>query len=212
MKSFDRPIRLGVLISGGGRTLLNFVEQISSAQLDAEVAMVIASREGCTGGERARQAGLPVEVVSRGQYASVEEFSQRIFELLRNAEVDLVTLAGFLSLIQIPDDFRDCVMNIHPALIPSFCGKGYYGDAVHEAVLARGVKVTGCTVHFSNNEYDAGPIILQKSVPVLDDDTPTILASRVFESECKAYPEAIRLFAAGRLKVDNRRVRIVGED
>ena len=108
----------------------------------------------------------------------------------------------------IPPEFAGRVMNIHPALIPAFCGKGYYGHHVHEAVLAAGVKLTGCTVHFADNEYDHGPIIVQKAVPVLDDDTPETLAARVFEMECEAYPEAIELFAAGRLVVEGRRVRI----
>jgi phosphoribosylglycinamide formyltransferase-1 len=121
----------------------------------------------------------------------------------------LVCLAGFLQLISIPEDFQGRVMNIHPALIPAFCGKGFYGHHVHEAVLAYGVKITGCTVHFCDNQYDHGPIILQRAVPVLDDDTPDSLAARVFQQECEAYPEAIRLFAEGRLRIEGRRVRIL---
>jgi folate-dependent phosphoribosylglycinamide formyltransferase PurN len=118
-------------------------------------------------------------------------------------------MAGFLKFLPIPDDFRNRVLNIHPALIPSFCGHGYYGRRVHEAVLASGVKVTGCTVHFADNEYDHGPIVLQRTVPVLDDDTPDTLAQRVFEQECEAYPEAIQLFAERRLVVEGRRVKRV---
>jgi folate-dependent phosphoribosylglycinamide formyltransferase PurN len=117
-------------------------------------------------------------------------------------------MAGFLQIITVPDDFRMRVMNIHPALIPAFCGKGFYGHHVHEAVIASGVKVTGCTVHYADNEYDHGPIILQRAVPVSDDDTPDTLAARVFEQECEAYPEAIRLFGEGRLAVEGRRVRV----
>ena len=116
---------------------------------------------------------------------------------------------GFLQLIEVPDEFLGRVMNIHPALIPAFCGKGYYGHHVHEAVLAYGAKVSGCTVHFADNEYDHGPIILQRPVPVLDDDTADALAARVCAAECEAYPEAIGLFAQGRLSVEGRRVRIV---
>jgi folate-dependent phosphoribosylglycinamide formyltransferase PurN len=118
-------------------------------------------------------------------------------------------MAGFLQLLQVPDDFQNRVMNIHPALISAFCGKGYYGHHVHEAALAYGVKVSGCTVHFADNVYDHGPIILQRTVPVLDGDTPDALAARVFEEERIAYPEAIRLFAEGRLRVEGRVVRTV---
>ncbi len=139
----------------------------------------------------------------------MEAFSERIFSPLREAQVDLVVLSGFLSLIRIPDDFVNRVMNIHNALIPAFCGKGLYGIKVHRAVLARGVKISGCTVHFADNVYDHGPIILQKAVPVLEDDTPEVLAARVFEAECDAYPEAIKLFADARLEVVDSRVRVL---
>jgi folate-dependent phosphoribosylglycinamide formyltransferase PurN len=145
--------------------------------------------------------------VERRLFAGAAEFSNSIFTLCREARVDLVLLAGFLALIEVPEDFRFRVMNIHPALIPAFCGRGFYGHKVHEAVLERGAKVTGCTVHFADNHYDHGPIILQKCVPVADDDTPDRLAIRVFAAECEAYPEAVRLFAEGRLAVEGRRVR-----
>jgi phosphoribosylglycinamide formyltransferase-1 len=206
---FERPIRLGVLISGGGTTLENFMRKQTDGKLDAEISLVIADRSDSSGIQKAKQAGLSVEVVSRGSYADAEEFSRSIFDLLREADVDLVTLAGFLTLIEIPEDFRYRVMNIHPALIPSFCGRGYFGHKVHEAVLDRGVKISGCTVHFADNEFDSGPIILQKNVPVLDDDTPDSLANRVFEVECEAYPEAIRLFASGQIEIEGRRVHIL---
>ena len=159
--------------------------------------------------KRQSRPGLRVEVVSRGSYADAEEFSRSVFDLLREAKVDLVTLAGFLALIEIPEDFRYRVMNIHPALIPSFCGRGYFGHKVHEAVLERGVKISGCTVHFADNEFDHGPIILQNSVSVMDDDTPDSLAKRVFEVECESYPEAIQLFASGLIEIEGRRVRIL---
>ena len=143
---------------------------------------------------------------------SREEFSRRIFDAVP-ADAGPIWSAwrASCSSSQVPDDFLGRVMNIHPALIPAFCGKGYYGHHVHEAVLAYGVKVSGCTVHFADNEYDHGPIILQRAVPVLDDDTPDTLAARVFEQECEAYPEAIRLFAEGRLRIEGRRVKIMGE-
>lgn len=205
----DRSIRLAVLLSGGGTTLQNFLDRIAAGQLSAQVVVVVSSKPDVLGLARARQAGIPTAVVERKQFGSVEEFSARIFHHCRQAGAELVCLAGFLQLIHIPEDFRAQVLNIHPALIPAFCGKGYYGHRVHEAVLEYGAKVSGCTVHFADNQYDHGPIILQRPVPVLDDDTPDTLAARVFAEECEAYPEAIRLFAEGRLKLDGRRVRIL---
>jgi folate-dependent phosphoribosylglycinamide formyltransferase PurN len=154
---------------------------------------------------------IPSIAITRKDSGTLHEFSRRIFEECRKANADLVCLAGFLQLIHVPDDFLGRVMNIHPALIPAFCGKGMYGHHVHESVLAAGVKVTGCTVHFADNEYDHGPIISQRAIVVHGDDTPDSLAARVFAEECVAYPEAICLFAEGRLLVDGRRVRIVKE-
>lgn len=206
LPALDRPVRLAVLISGGGTTLLNLVERIRSGQLEAEVSLVIASRADCGGVERSRDLGLPCEVVARKDFGSIDDFSERVFALCRDAGVDLVILGGFLSLVQIPSDFECRVLNIHPSLIPAFCGLGFHGNHVHAAALERGVKISGCTVHFANNEYDAGPIILQKVVPVMDDDTPDTLQSRIFAAECEAFPEAIRLFASGRLSISGSRV------
>jgi phosphoribosylglycinamide formyltransferase-1 len=202
------PLRLAVLLSGGGTTLQNLLDHIADGWLEGQVVLVVSSRADAFGLTRAEQAGVPTAVVVPKDYASGEAFSRRIFDLCRQARVDLVCLAGFLQLIRIPDDFQARVMNIHPSLIPAFCGKGFYGHHVHEAALAYGVKVSGCTVHFADNAYDHGPIILQRTVPVLDDDTPDTLAARVFLEECQAYPEAIRLFAEGRLRLEGRRVRI----
>ena len=204
----DSPVRLGVLISGGGTTLTNLLAKIDAGELRASVAVVIASRADCRGLDKAEAAGLPCHVVSRRDHADVTAFSATIFDHCRTADVDLVALAGFLCRISIPADFEQRVLNIHPALIPAFCGRGMYGQHVHEAVLARGCKVSGCTVHFADNEYDHGPIILQRCVPVRDDDTPDSLAVRVFEAECEAYPEAIRLFQDGRLHVSGSRVAV----
>jgi len=203
------PLRLVVLISGTGTTLQNLIEHISARKLPAEIRLVISSKGDAPGLDKARRAGLPAEIIERRRSASLEQFSQAIFDRCRQAQADLVCMAGFLHLLQIPEDFQNRVMNIHPALLPAFGGKGYYGLRVHEAVLAYGCKVSGCTVHFADNEYDHGPIILQRVVPVLDDDTPQSLAARVFAEECEAYPEAIRLFAEGRLRVEGRRVRIL---
>jgi formyltetrahydrofolate-dependent phosphoribosylglycinamide formyltransferase len=206
LPAVDSPIRLAVLISGGGTTLLNLVEKIRAGQLDAQVSLVIASRADCRGVDRSRDLELPCEVMARKEFPSIEDFSDRVFSLCRDADVDLVILGGFLCLVQIPSDFEHRVLNIHPSLIPAFCGQGFHGNRVHAAVLERGAKVSGCTVHFANNEYDAGPIILQSVVPVMDDDTPDTLQKRIFGAECEALPQAIRLFASGRLSVDGTRV------
>jgi phosphoribosylglycinamide formyltransferase-1 len=202
-------IRLAVLLSAGGTTLQNLIDRIAAGRLAAQVVQVISGNADAYGLERARRANIPTSVVSRKEAGSREEFSRRIFDLCRTAQADLVCMAGFLQLLTIPEDFRNRVMNIHPSIMPAFCGKGYYGHHVHEAVLAYGAKITGCTVHFADNEYDHGPIIVQRVVPVFDDDTPEALAGRVFQQECEAYPEVIRLFAEGRLRVEGRRVRIL---
>jgi formyltetrahydrofolate-dependent phosphoribosylglycinamide formyltransferase len=202
--------RLAVFLSGSGTTLQNLLDRIADGRLKATVVQVMSSRVDAFGLERARQAGIPAAVVERKTCASREEFGERMFAPCRAARADIVCLAGFLQLVPIPDDFAGRVLNIHPALIPAFCGKGFHGRHVHEAVLASGVKVTGCTVHFADNEYDQGPIILQRTCPVLE-DTPDTLAARVFAEECEAYPEAIRLLAEGRLRIEGRRVRILPE-
>jgi folate-dependent phosphoribosylglycinamide formyltransferase PurN len=147
-------------------------------------------------------------VLEPKRFASQESYSEAIFDHCRHAKVDLVVMAGFLKRVTIPADFVHRVVNIHPALIPAFCGEGFYGHRVHEAVLEYGAKLSGCTVHFADNQYDHGPVILQRAVPVLDGDTPEALAARVFEAECEAYPEALRLLASGRVAVEGRRVRI----
>jgi formyltetrahydrofolate-dependent phosphoribosylglycinamide formyltransferase len=203
----ENPIRLGVLISGGGTTLTNFLEKIDAGELSADVSIVIASRE-CAGIAKAKGAGLRCELLSRRTFETTAQFSEAVFSLLRGAEVDLATFAGFLSRVDIPADFEHRVMNIHPALLPSFGGKGMHGTHVHEAVLARGCKVSGCTIHFADNEYDHGPIILQRCVPVLEGDSPRTLAARVFEAECVAYPEAIQMYGEGRLRVEGSLARI----
>lgn len=203
-----KPVRLGVLISGGGRTLLNIFEQIKQGRLNAEVAVVISSRSTVAGVERARNAGLDVKIIRKKDYRDVDEFSKRIEEELAAANVDLVVQGGWLCFWKIPARYENRVMNIHPALLPSFGGQGMWGHHVHEAVLAAGCKVSGCTVHFCTNEYDEGPIIVQRACEVKDDDTADTLAARVFEQECIAYPQAIKLFAEGRILVQNGTVKI----
>jgi formyltetrahydrofolate-dependent phosphoribosylglycinamide formyltransferase len=202
------PIRVAVLLSAGGTTLQNLIDRIGDHQLRAQIVLVVSNNFGVFGLERATRAGIPWVVVDRKECKTRLEFSERIFDACRKVGAELVCLAGFLQLIEVPEDYLGRVMNIHPALIPAFCGHGYYGHHVHEAALKYGVKVSGCTVHFADNQYDHGPIILQRPVPVLDDDTAESLAARIFVEECEAYPEAIRLFAEGRLKIEGRRVRI----
>ncbi len=203
------PLRLGVLISGSGRTLQNFIDLSAEGRLKAQVVKVVSTRPDAYGLDRARAVGVPAVTVQRADYDKVAEFSAAVTAELQAEGVELIAMAGFLSLYRLPDAYLGRTMNIHPALLPSFGGKGFYGDRVHQAVLDYGCKVSGCTVHFASNEYDKGPIILQKTVPVLDDDDAHTLADRVFAMETEAYPEAINLFAEGRLKIEGRRVRIV---
>jgi len=200
------PPNLAVLLSGSGRTLQNFVDQIAAGQLNARIPLVIGSKPNLLGLKRAADAHLPNFVVDRKSFDSPDAFSKQIFSLCDDAAVDLVCLAGWLCLLPIPDRYLNRIMNIHPALLPSFGGHGMFGHHVHNAVLQHGCKVSGCTVHFVDNTYDTGPIILQRPCPVLDTDTPDTLAARVFAEEQLAYPDAIRRFAAGRLKVEGRRV------
>ncbi len=201
----DPPIRLAVCVSGGGTTLQNLIDRIAAGRLSASIVHVIASRPGIGAIGRAERSELALKVLNRS-IQSRDDFSDRLFEAARGSGADLVILAGFLALLEIPKDYGLRVMNIHPALIPAFCGKGYHGAAVHRAVIESGVKLSGCTVHFADNRYDTGPIILQRGVAVLDDDTPESLAGRVFEAECEALPEAISLYARGALRVEGRRV------
>ncbi|UCD27837.1 MAG: phosphoribosylglycinamide formyltransferase [Planctomycetota bacterium] len=201
-------IKLGVLISGGGRTLINILEYIERGELDARVALVISSLSKVKGVERAQAAGLSVTIIRKKDHPDVDEFSRLIAEELDKYKVDLACQAGWMCYWKIPDRWLGKVMNIHPGLLPKFGGQGFYGHHVHEAVLAAGETESGCTVHFADNEYDAGHIILQRKVPVLPDDNPDTLANRVFEQECIAYPEAIRLFAKGQLVLKDNRVEI----
>ena len=201
-------VRIAVLLSGSGTTLQNLIDHIAAGKLAAQIVLVISNRPNAFGLVRAQRAGIRTAVIERTQFASRAAFSRAIFDQCRQAETQLVCMAGFLQLVHVPDDFLGRVMNIHPSLVPAFCGRGYYGHRVHEAVLEYGVKASGCTVHFADNVYDHGPIILQRTVPVHSDDTPDSLAARIFEEERKAYPEAIRLFAEGRLRIEGRKVWI----
>jgi phosphoribosylglycinamide formyltransferase-1 len=204
----DPPIRLAVCVSGGGTTLQNLIDLIRGRRLKAQIVQVVASKPRIGAIARAEAVGIPLALASRTAQSSAE-FSASVFDPIRQSKADLVILGGFLAMVKIPADYRGRIINVHPALIPAFCGKGYYGAKVHQAVIEYGVKVSGCTVHFVDDTYDTGPIILQRTVPVLDDDTADSLAARVFKEECRALPEAIELYAAGRLKLEGRRVRIL---
>ena len=202
----SRAINLAVLVSGSGTTLQNLLHEIAAKRLRAQVKLVLASRADAFALERARNADINTTVVDRREFHDCPSFSTRIFQLIDEAGIDLICLAGWLCLLDIPQHWQHRIMNIHPALLPSFGGRGMYGMKVHQAVLDHGCKVSGCTVHFVDDAYDSGPIVLQRCCPVLDDDTPQTLAARVFEEEKIAYPRAIRLYSENRLKVVGRRV------
>lgn len=199
-------MNVAVLISGGGTTLHNLLQKKESGELDVDFNLVISSSPAAEGLTYANEAEIPVRTIRREACRTPEEFRDEIFEPCRKAAVDYVLMGGFLKHVLIPSDFTNRVLNIHPALIPAFCGKGYYGLRVHRAVIAYGAKVSGCTVHFVDDQYDHGPILLQRVVPVEENDTPETLARRVFSAECEAYPEAIRLLASGDVRVEGRRV------
>jgi phosphoribosylglycinamide formyltransferase-1 len=202
-------LRLAVFASGGGSTLQNLLDRIAAGRLPASVEAVVSENASAYALERAKRAGVPAWTIPYSA-SNPEAFSERAFDVCRKRRVDLVALGGFLKLLRIPRDFEHRVMNVHPALIPAFCGKGYYGKRVHQAVLDYGVKLTGCTVHYCDDDYDHGPIILQRGVAVDEEDTAESLAARVQEAEREALPEAIRLAAEGRIEVVGRRVRVRG--
>ena len=210
VKAQGKKLRLGILLSGGGRTMVNIQEQIAVGHLNAEIIVVISSLSNVRGVQLAKGMGLEPVIIRKKDNPDIEQFSAKIAKALDDAKVDLVVQAGWMCLWRIPDNYENRVMNIHPALLPSFGGKGMYGHHVHEAVVKTGCKISGCTVHFCTNEYDAGPIIVQRTCEVKDSDDADILAACVFEQECLAYPEAIQLFAEGRLKVQNGIVKVTG--
>ncbi len=183
--------KLAVLISGSGSTMLNLASAIQRGELPARIELVIASRPDAGGIERARSVGLRCEVINRKAYPDTEAYSDALARCLDAAGVDLVCMAGYLCFWHIPDRWLGRTLNIHPSLLPQFGGRGMHGMRVHEAVLRAGAIVSGCTVHYADNQYDHGPIILQRSCPVLPDDTLETLAKRVFQEELQAYPAAI---------------------
>lgn len=186
---------IAVFLSGGGRSLANLIEHRDRHDLPIDIRLVVSSSAKVRGVMVARDAGLTTIVVRKSDFPEPHDYCKAMFEPCRDAGVKLVVMAGYLKHVLIPKDFVGRVINIHPALLPSFGGPGMYGQRVHQAVLDRGVKISGCTVHYVDNEYDNGPIILQRSCEVKDDDTAETLAARVFEQECQALPDAIRMLA-----------------
>lgn len=202
-----KKLRIAVLLSGSGTSLENLFEHID-AGLPAEVVCVVSSKKSAYGLERAERRGVPAIAVPRREHPDVAAFNDALHETLDRFEPDLVCLLGFLSPFELRGRYEGRALNVHPALIPAFSGQGFYGHHVHEAVLAKGVKLTGATVHFVSEGYDEGPILLQDTVPVLEDDTPDSLAERVQALERRLVPEAIRLIAEGRVRIEDGRTRI----
>ena len=204
--------KIAVLVSGGGTNLQALIDSEKRGELGAgKITLVIASKPGVYALERAANAGIEGRVLARKDYDSIAAYSKALADEMTAAGIDLVVLAGFLTIFdeQVYEAFPNKIINVHPALIPSFCGKGFYGLHVHEAALAKGVKVSGATVHIVTPECDAGPIILQKAVEVKQDDTPEILQRRIMEeAEWKILPEAVRLFCEDKITVEENRVFI----
>ena len=204
-------LKLGVLVSGRGSNLQAIMDNCQAGKVDATVEVVISDAPDAFALERAREAGIPAVTFRRKDFASKEDFDRAILDALQEHDVELVVLAGYLRILTevLVKPYEGRIMNIHPSLVPSFCGKGMHGLEVHRAALEYGVKITGVTVHFVELSVDTGPTILQRAVPVLDGDTPEILSGRVLEQEHQIFSEAIQLFAEGRLEVEGRWVRIL---
>jgi phosphoribosylglycinamide formyltransferase-1 len=203
-------IRIGVLASGSGTNLQAIMDGCSRGEIRGRVVVVISNNPKARALDRARLAGIPAVAMHHRAFPDRDTFDAKLVEILHSYEVDLVCLAGFMRVLgpSFIRQFPDRIMNIHPALLPAFGGLGMFGDRVHQTVVDSGVRFSGCTIHFANEAPDGGPIILQAVVPVLDSDTAQSLAERVLVEEHRLYPEAVKLFAEGRLQVEGRRVRI----
>jgi formyltetrahydrofolate-dependent phosphoribosylglycinamide formyltransferase len=206
-------MRLAVFVSGKGTNLLNIIRKNEDGFIKSEVRLVISDRD-CEAIEHSERAGILTKVADPKGYRDEAEFGNELLDVLKKAEIDLIVLAGFLK--KIPDvvikSFANRIINIHPALLPSFGGKGMYGMRVHQAVLDYGCKISGVTVHLVDTEYDHGPVVLQKCIPVSGEDTPETLASRIHQLEYEALPEAIRLFEDNRVKIEGRKIKISREE
>ncbi len=203
--------RIAVLCSGGGTNLQALIDAVEAGRIDGEIVLVLSNASKAYALERARKHGIPAQFVSKKQAGSDAAFNDVILSKLREAGAQLVVLAGYLPIVgeQVVRAFEHRIINIHPALIPAFCGAGMYGHHVHEAVLAYGAKISGATTHFVDEQVDHGGIILQRSVPVLEGDTPDTLAARVLTVEHEILPESVRLYCAGKLGVDGRHVHVL---
>jgi phosphoribosylglycinamide formyltransferase 1 len=208
-----KPVNIAVLVSGQGRgsNMQAIVDACASGKIDGRVALVLGVRDDAPAMERARAAAVKTAAISPKAFDTEQGYNDAVLAALRDSSIDLICLAGYMRVLgqDIVDAYRGRIMNVHPALIPSFCGKGMYGHHVHEAVIARGVKVTGVTVHLVDEDYDTGPIVLQTVVPVEPGDTPDTLAARVLTHEHKTYTDAVALFAQGRLEIVDRKVRVL---
>lgn len=204
------PLPVAVLISGGGTTLKNLIDLHQQGLLEIDIRLVISSRSNVKGLAFAEAAKIPTLIMPRKKFSDDANYRDAIFNACREAGAPCVVMGGFLQHVLIPEDYTNRVINIHPSLIPSFCGKGFYGLHVHQAAIEYGVKVSGCTVHFVDNQYDHGPVILQRTCEVKDDDTPESLQARVFQLECQALPAALRAIASGTLRVSEDGRRVVG--
>jgi len=199
--------KIGFLISGSGSTLQNFIDLQKEGKLKGQIAVVISSKKEAYGLERAKNAGIPFFSIEYKNYQNnIKDYSREITKILINHNCDIVVMGGFMSFYDIPDEFKNKVVNIHPSLIPAFCGKGMYGQKVHETVIAKGVKVTGCTVHFVDNEYDHGPIIAQETVRIEDEDTAQTLAHKVQAKEREIYPQIVNQILEGLFIVKDKKV------
>lgn len=204
-------VKIGVLISGGGTNLQSIIDNINEGKIKGEIKLVLSNRKDAYGLVRADKAGIETLYINKKEFNSEEEYNKKIIEELTKRDIELVVLAGYLRVLsnEFIEKYKNRIINIHPSLIPSFCGKGCYGEKIHEMVLEYGVKLTGVTVHFVDEGTDTGPIILQKAVEVKDDDAIDTLKERVLEVEHQLLPEAVKLFCENKISVKGRKVTIM---
>ena len=204
-------VKIGVLISGGGTNLQSIIDNIDTGNIDGKIELVISNREGAFGLERAEKAGIKNIYINRKEFENEEDYNLHLIEKLKSAGVELVVLAGYLRVLSknFIKSYKNKIINIHPSLIPSFCGRGYYGKKVHQAAIDYGVKVSGATVHFVDEGTDTGPIILQETVQVYPDDDADDLQKRILQIEHKLLVKAINLFCTDRIKIDGRKIWIL---
>ncbi len=209
-----QKVRIAVLASGSGTNFQALIDEIKANNINAELVLVLSDRAGAYAIDRAKGYGIRTEIVDRQGYSNREDFCKAMLEELSVVGAELVVLAGFLSILasSFVKAYEGRIINVHPSLIPAFCGSGFYGDRVHKAVIEYGVKLTGATVHFVDEGTDSGPIILQAAVEVEEDDTPSTLGAKVLKHEHRLLPAAVKLYCDGRLKLEGRRVRINREE